>query len=242
MSTGVQAPVALIEERAASHSRGKTATRKTVIIVEDHPVFRAGIRTLIEPEFQVVGEFAGDGERLQQAILQQPSVAIVDVTLPGEDGISLAKRITELAPETAVLFISASVDRRTIMDALSAGAKGYVSKTDVPEMLSDALRAVSEGQAFLPPGITSTVLQGIVHTSGRRAREAGELSPRESEILRFIAAGLTVNQVAAKLLLSAHTVTNHLTRIYTKLGVTNRAQAVAQAIRIGLMAPDSSAS
>lgn len=211
--------------------------RKRVVIVEDHPIFRAGIRALLEPEFEIVGEFDGPAEALDRTVRSLPDVVILDIALPREDGISLARRIARLAPGTKLLFVSASNDQQTILDAISAGAQGYVSKTDLPEMLASAVRTVASGYAFLPPGITSKVLQSIA----QRPREAAlahdtqDLTLRETVILRGLAPGRTVLELAQEEGVSPHTIANQLTGIYRKLGVSNRREALHKAAQLGLL-------
>lgn len=207
----------------------------TVVIVDDHPVVRGGLRVLIDSlgGFLVVGE-AEDGDgAVREVQLLRPDVVIMDVLMPGVDGVEATRRITAGTPGTAVLVLSMSEDDDVVFSAMRAGAQGYLLKGADQEEIDRALRAVVAGEAIFGPGVAARVLG---HFAGEAPpREAfPELTPREREVLEMLARGRRNAAIAADLGLAAKTVANHLSSIFVKLQVTDRSEAIVRARDQGL--------
>jgi DNA-binding NarL/FixJ family response regulator len=207
------------------------------LIVDDHPVTREGLRTaleLSEDQVVVVGEAASGEEAIERARELTPDVVFMDVRMPGMDGIEATRRIREAAPDTKVILITIDESRGAISEAIQAGVSGYLLKDASPDALVDAAKNAIEGNAVIHPQLTKTFIEEV------RLVEPGEggvtpLSKREREILQKVADGSTTRQVANELGISPHTVKTHLERIFEKLGANDRAQAVAMAIRQGIV-------
>jgi DNA-binding NarL/FixJ family response regulator len=214
-----------------SHATGAPIT---LLIADDHPVVRDGLSGMFarDPGFEVLGE-AGDGAeaiRLAQALT--PDVILMDLRMPGMDGLTA---ITELARQgiTARVLVLTTYDTDSyVLPAIEAGATGYLLKDAPRAELLRAVRAAAQGQAVLSPSVATRLMSRV------REPETKPLSRRELEILRLIAAGTTNRDAAAKLLISEATVKTHLLNIYAKLGVSDRAAAVAEAFNRGLLTPD----
>jgi DNA-binding NarL/FixJ family response regulator len=207
------------------------------LIVDDHPVTREGLRTALElsdDAVVVVGEAASGEEAVERARELGPDVVFMDVRMPGMDGIEATRRIREAAPDTKVILITIDESRGAVAEAIQAGVSGYLLKDASPDALVDAARNAVEGNAVIHPQLTKTFIEEA------RISEGGEqktppLSKREREILQKVADGATTRQVATELGISPHTVKTHLERIFEKLGANDRAQAVAIAIRTGIV-------
>jgi DNA-binding NarL/FixJ family response regulator len=205
-----------------------------LLIVDDHPIVRDGLRSLFtgDAEFEVVGE-AGDGaEAVRIAQRVDVDVILMDLRMPAMGGVDAIARLRELRHPARVLILTTYDTDRDVMAAIDAGATGYLLKDAPRDELIRAVRAAHAGQSVLAPSVASTLigLVGAVGTSGPDA-----LSPRELEVLRLVAEGAT-NQVAARrLLISETTIKTHLLHIYAKLGVRDRAAAVATAYQRGLL-------
>jgi DNA-binding NarL/FixJ family response regulator len=206
------------------------------LIVDDHPVTREGLRTaltMFDDAVEVVGEAANGEEAIEAARDLSPDVVFMDVRMPGMDGIEATRRIRDASPDTRVILITIDESRGAISDAIQAGVSGYLLKDASPETLVDAARNAIEGNAVIHPQLTKTFIEEVhlVETEGRSM----PLSKREREILQKVADGSTTRQVATDLGISPHTVKTHLERIFEKLGANDRAQAVAIAIRTGIV-------
>ncbi|HWC71193.1 MAG TPA: response regulator transcription factor [Actinomycetota bacterium] len=207
------------------------------LIVDDHPVTREGLRTALELSEEVVvvvGEAATGEEAVEQARELTPDVVFMDVRMPGMDGIEATRRIRQAAPTTKVILITIDESRGAISEAIQAGVSGYLLKDASPDALVDAARNAIEGNAVIHPQLTKTFIEEVRLGEGEGPR-AAPLSKREREILQKVADGSTTRQVATELGISPHTVKTHLERIFEKLGANDRAQAVAIAIRTGIV-------
>jgi DNA-binding NarL/FixJ family response regulator len=207
------------------------------LIVDDHPVTREGLRTALELSDEVVvvvGEASTGEEAVERARELEPDVVFMDVRMPGMDGIEATRRIREAAPTTKVILITIDESRGAISDAIQAGVSGYLLKDASPEALVDAARNAVEGNAVIHPQLTKTFIEEV-HLAETEGGRAMPLSKREREILQKVADGATTRQVATDLGISPHTVKTHLERIFEKLGANDRAQAVAIAIRTGIV-------
>lgn len=210
-----------------------------ILLAEDHTLVRAGTREILErePDLEVVGE-AGDGEQavaLAQSL--QPDVAVVDISMPGLDGVGATRQIKQKCPSTAVLILSAYDDDEYVFALLEAGAEGYLLKTARPPELVDAIRAVHSGQSVLHPRVARKVVDRYV-SPGRKPADQEQLSERELEVLKLAARGLTNKEIAAELYLSVRTVQGHMGNILGKMGVSSRTEAVMRALRERLFTLD----
>jgi DNA-binding NarL/FixJ family response regulator len=207
------------------------------LIVDDHPVTREGLRTALELSDEVVvvvGEAATGEEAVERARELTPDVVFMDVRMPGMDGIEATRRIRQAAPTTKVILITIDESRGAISEAIQAGVSGYLLKDASPDALVDAARNAIEGNAVIHPQLTKTFIEEVRLGEAEQPRSA-PLSKREREILQKVAVGSTTRQVATELGISPHTVKTHLERIFEKLGANDRAQAVAIAIRTGIV-------
>ena len=212
------------------------------LIVDDHPVTREGLRTALELSDNVVvvvGEAASGQEAVDRARELSPDVVFMDVRMPGMDGIEATRRIRQAAPETKVILITVDESRGAISDAIKAGVSGYLLKDASADALVDAAKNAVEGNAVIHPQLTKTFIEEARMAEGGAGGGAGSsttpLSKREREILQKVADGSTTKLVASALGISPHTVKTHLERIFEKLGANDRAQAVAIAIRTGIV-------
>ena len=207
------------------------------LIVDDHPVTREGLRTALELSDNtvvVVGEAGSGEEAVEQARQLTPDVVFMDVRMPGMDGIEATRRIKDASPDTKVILITVDESRGAVSEAIQAGVSGYLLKDATPDALVDAARNAIEGNAVIHPQLTKTFIEEARTASGDEPKST-PLSKREREILQKVADGSTTRQVAADLGISPHTVKTHLERIFEKLGANDRAQAVAIAIRTGIV-------
>ena len=207
------------------------------LIVDDHPVTREGLRTLLELSGEevvvVVGEAGSGEEAVAQVVQLEPDVVFMDVRMPGMSGIEATKKIRSANPETKIILITIDESRGAISEAIQAGVSGYLLKDASSEALVDAARQAVEGRAVIHPQLTKTFIEEVQHAD--EAPSTTPLSKREKEILQMVANGSTTKEVARDLGISPHTVKTHLERIFEKLGANDRAQAVAIAIRTGLV-------
>lgn len=208
-----------------------------VLIADDHPTFRRGLRSLLEstPEVEVVAE-AADGEAVVQAAAEYvPDVVVMDLNMPGVNGIEATRRITATVPSVAVLVLSMLDDDEPVFAAMRAGARGYVVKgADTADVLR-ALESVARGDAVFGPAIAARVLSYLTRPLAARDPVLfPELSGREREMLKLIARGLSNSEIARILVISPKTVRNHVSNVFTKLQVSDRAEAILRARRAGL--------
>jgi DNA-binding NarL/FixJ family response regulator len=206
-----------------------------ILIVDDHPVTREGLHAALDIEdgVEVVGE-AGSGEQaIQNAGELRPDVVFMDVRMPGMGGIEAARAIRQASPDTKVILVTVDESRTSISEAIQAGVSGYLLKDTSADELVNAARLAVEGKAVIHPQLTRAFIEEV-QTAEKRG-DAAALSRREKEILQKVAYGATTKEVAHDLGISPHTVKTHLERIFEKLGANDRAQAVAIAIRTGLV-------
>ena len=200
-----------------------------VLLADDQRVVREGLAMLLDllPGIEVVGT-AGDGEEaVALAVARAPDVILMDLRMPRVDGIEATRRIAEARPEARVIALTTYADEPTVLSALRAGARGYLTKDAGAEEIHAAITAVARGQAALDPAVQGHVLAGLVE--GAPGGLPDGLTPREAEVLRLIAEGLSNAQIADRLVVSPATVKSHVNRVFAKAGVRDRAQAVAYA-------------
>ena len=212
-----------------------------ILVADDHPLFRGGLRALLGavPETELVGEATTGEEAVALAADLQPDVIVMDLQMPGASGIEATRRILEASPHVGVLVVTMFEDDYSVFAAMRAGAKGYVLKDADEEVMLDAIRAVGRGEAIFSPAVARRVIDFFtgVHAEAERdvpPRTFPELTAREREVLDLIAQGLSNPEIAARLYLSPKTVRNHVSNIFAKLQVADRAQAIVRARRAGL--------
>ena len=206
-----------------------------VVIADDHPVFRAGLGMLLQDSGVDVVAEAGDGLTAVDAVVETcPDVALLDLQMPGLTGVEVTRRLQEVAPGTRVLVLTMIEADETVLAAIRAGAWGYLLKGAGQEEIERAVRAVAGGQMVYGAGIAARVMAFFTARSGGVLPPLPELSDRERQVLTLAAEGRTNADIARRLFLSEKTVRNHVSSIFTKLGVTDRAQAVARARDAGL--------
>jgi len=208
-----------------------------VLVADDHPVFRRGLVGVLseEPDVEVVAE-AGDGDTAVALVSElKPDVVLMDLHMTGSGGIAATRRLTDEAPEVAVLVLTMLDDEESVLAALHAGARGYLVKGASGDRILEAVRAVDLGEAVFGADVAGLVLGRL--TAQRRTARAGPfpmLTDREEEILSLIALGRSNTEIARHLVVSDKTVRNHITNVFAKLGVTDRAQAIVKARDAGL--------
>ncbi|MFF2779569.1 response regulator [Streptomyces sp. NPDC058052] len=201
-----------------------------VFLVDDHEVVRRGLRDLIddEPDLRVVGEAATADQALARGPALRPDVAVLDVRLPDGDGIAVCRELRSRMPELACLMLTSFDDEDALLDAIMAGASGYVLKQIKGSDLVSAVRTVATGQSMLDPATTARLMRSLRAPEAARPPEderLAALSERERSVLELIGEGLTNRQIAKRLYLSEKTVKNHISRLLGKLGVERRVQA-----------------
>ncbi|MFE7135899.1 response regulator [Streptomyces sp. NPDC057638] len=205
-----------------------------VLLVDDHQVVRRGLRTFLEvqDDIEVVGE-AGDGaEGVARAEELRPDVVLMDVKMPGTDGIEALRTLRELSNPAKVLIVTSFTEQRTVVPALRAGASGYVYKDVDPDALAGAIRSVHAGHVLLQPEVAGALLTQDDHSQG--GGRGGGLTEREREVLGLIADGRSNREIARALVLSEKTVKTHVSNILMKLDLADRTQAALWAVRNGM--------
>jgi DNA-binding NarL/FixJ family response regulator len=204
----------------------------TIVLIEDEDLVRASVRQILEEHgFAVRGEAAGAAAGIETALRERPQICLVDIELHDGDGIEVARRVYREMPETAVVIFSGSSRQEDLLDAIRAGAAGYLLKDMDPDRLAHALRGVVDGEAAIPRPLMAALVREL-QTQGRRKAMIGlgtrvELTRREWEVLDLLCDRLVTRQIAERLSVSPVTVRRHISEIVRKLGVDNRAQAVA---------------
>ncbi|MFI6858567.1 response regulator [Streptomyces sp. NPDC050421] len=204
-----------------------------LLIVDDHPVVRDGLSGMFadDPAFEVVGEAADGTEAVRLARALEPDVVLMDLRMPGMDGVTAIAELARTGSTSRVLVLTTYDSDSYVLPAIEAGATGYLLKDAPRAELLRAVRAAANREAVLSPSVAARLMNRV------RAPGPGLLSPREQEVLKWVAAGATNREVAARLLISEGTVKTHLLNVYGKFGVNDRAAAVAEAFNRGLLTP-----
>jgi DNA-binding NarL/FixJ family response regulator len=227
----VTEPVQEIERRTLDEIR--------VLLVDDHDLFRTGLRTLLEEqEVNIVGEASAGTEAVRLVRELAPDVVVMDLNMPGITGVEATRQITAIAPLTRVLVLTISDQDGDVMDAILAGACGYLLKDSSIQELMRGIESAGSGESIVSPAIASKMLQRIRASSSQPEIERqirSELSDREIEVLKLIANGKDNAMIAAELHISPKTVKNHISNILMKLQIDNRIQAAVYAVRSGIV-------
>lgn len=208
-----------------------------VLLVDDHPIVRQGVRSVLagHPDIQVIGEADGAAALFAALAGLQPDVILLDVRLPGQNGVEIAQRLKREWPAIKVIILTTYEDEEYLFGALRAGAEGYLLKSASPEVLASAIRQVAAGERLLSPALVGKVMREFGELAKAQAQAETGLSGQEIEVLRLIAAGATNREIADRLYWSEVTVKRKVQDILEKLGAANRPQAVAEAARRGLL-------
>jgi len=210
-----------------------------VLLVDDHHLFRKGLAQILEKaeEFKVIGEASNGNEGVEKAKKLKPDLVLMDIQMPGSDGIEATRRIREALPVTKVVILTAFEQERKLLDAIKNGAHGYVLKNVEPKALFATLRGIFHGEVALSRVMASQIISHLVEeSSSNRARSSDEqLSPKELEVLRSLTKGGTNKEIADTLKIAESTVKNHLRSILAKLHLANRVQAAAFALEKGIV-------
>lgn len=207
-----------------------------VLVADDHSLFRDGIASLIEAAgFTVVGQ-VGDGQAAVEAALRlRPDLVLLDISMPQMSGLEALRQIKAQAPEIQVVILTVSDDDASLLQAVQSGARGYLLKNLNAEEFLDMLAGLQRGEAALTRQMTARLLNGLARPSQQQPGPTERLTPREIELLRLVAEGLPNKAIAQRLSVSENTVKYHMKNILQKLGVRNRAEAIAHALRAGLL-------
>ena len=234
------------------------APKAKLLVVDDHAFMRLAIYAILtrDSSLEVVGEAKDGQEAIERCWELHPDLILMDVSMPRVNGLEATRKLKAQSPETSVLILTAHADQSLLMEAVKAGAAGYVLKGEHPDHVLDAVRAVLDGETPLDQGLAMKLLRSIgeeaavqenvrpqtksttsVEPAAPAPTMVNPLTPRETEVLRHIASGKTNRQIAQLLHLSLSTVKRHLERILSKLGVADRTQAAVKAVELGLRPP-----
>jgi len=215
----------------------------TLIVVDDHPVVRDGLRGMFDsaPGFEVLGEAADGVEGVALATRLDPDVVLMDLRMPRLDGIEATRRLAETHPGVGVVALTTYADDETVVQALQAGARGYLTKDAGAEQIRSAVERVAAGEAAIDPAVQRQLITAVQRGETPAEPDCDELpdglTPREAEVLELIAAGLSNGEISERLVVSAATVKSHVNHLFAKIGARDRAQAVAYAYQHELVAP-----
>jgi NarL family two-component system response regulator LiaR len=221
----------------------KTSEKLTVLIADDHPLVREALRQALDDEedMEVVAEAADGEEAVTLASELKPKVAVMDIVMPKLNGIEATRKIKEIAPDIAILILTAYDDDEYVLGLLDAGAAGYLLKSARGRDLVGAIRAIRSGESVLHPKIIAKLLKQATAAPVKEHRAGELLSERESEILRLVTLGMSNKEMAEKLFLSERTVKAHLTNIFNKLNVASRSEAIVRGLQWGLVTLENTA-
>ncbi len=218
--------------------------KRSILLVDDHPLFREGLKSILAncSWLEVVGEAENGREGVEKAKKLMPDLVVMDLSLPDQSGIDVTRKIRSILPETRIMMLSMHSKIDYIAEAFRAGVTGYVVKKSTSERLVECLKAISKGEYFLDTSITHKVVKSLMESDKKEAKitDAGydTLTPREQQIMRLLAEGLSVKDSAKELFISPKTVENHRTNIMNKLDLHSAMELVRYAARLGLIDVD----
>ena len=216
-----------------------------VLVADDQTVVREGLVTILGllPQIEVVGAARDGEEAVALAVELAPEVVLMDLRMPGCDGVEATRRIRDQTPSVDVLVLTTYADDRSLLAALRAGARGYLTKDAGPDQVQEAIRAVARGEAAIDPAVQHHLIDAVATGPAETLPQEATpetlpdgLTPREAEVLGLVAEGLSNSEIAARLVVSEATVKSHINHLFTKTGVRDRAQAVTYAFKHGLVA------
>jgi len=210
----------------------------TVLLADDHAMFRAGLKALLEGEasIEVIGEASTGDEAVDQTRRLRPQVVVMDLSMPGSDGLEATRRIAALDLDTSVLVLTVHAEEEYLVPVVQAGASGYLTKTSADRDLVEAIRVVARGEVYLPPQATKLLLQEYkAAETDEDTSKLQQLSSREQEVLALTAEGFSSREIGKKLFISPKTVDTYRSRIMKKLGLDHRSELVRFALRVGLL-------
>ena len=209
--------------------------RVRVLVADDHPIYREGIVRAVKerPDLELVGEAEDGRAALDEIKRVDPDVALLDIRMPGLEGPQVLNALQRDGVKTSVIFLSAFMEGELAYETVAAGARGYLSKESAREEICDAIVAVARGGTALAPEVQAGLAQQVQERE--RSDRPPRLTPREQEVLQLISEGLSAPEIGRRIHLSPTTVKSHLHKLYEKLGVSDRAAAVAEAMRRGLL-------
>ncbi len=216
------------------------APRIRILVVDDHAVVRRGLQAVLADEagFEVVGEAATAREAVARARALRPDVVLMDIRMGEADdasGIDACRQIRDELPETQVIMFTSYGEKESVLSSIMAGATGFLTKNVGHAQLIQAIRMAGKGESLLDPSVTRGVIERLAELGRSAGAADAGLSEREKEVLQLIAQGLTNKEIAARLFVSPFTARNHVIHILDKLGLSRRAEAAAQAVRLGLL-------
>jgi two-component system response regulator NreC len=207
-----------------------------ILLADDHAMFRAGLRALLEAEgrFEVIGEVSNGDEAVDQVRIQKPDVVVMDLSMPGTNGLDATRRIAALGLPTRVLVLTVHAEEEYLVPVVEAGASGYLTKTSADTDLIEAIKVVARGEVYLPPKATTLLLRQYKAADGDDP-SLKDLSSREQEVLALTAEGFSSREIGEKLFISPKTVDTYRARIMEKLGLHHRSELVRFALKVGLL-------
>lgn len=216
-------------------------TNKRLLIVDDHPLFREGLKAILrrDPQFEVVGEAGSCAEGLRVAKACRPDLAILDISLPDRSGIHLARELRQMLPGLSILMVSMHAKVDYVAEAIKVGALGYLTKDAATVSLIAGLQAVAAGQPYLDPTVSVEISRALLSNVPRRDEDShsayDSLTPREREVMRLVVEGLSNKEVAGALEISVKTAEHHRGSLMHKLGLQNSVELVRYASKLGLI-------
>jgi len=221
----------------AASPKGSASQRVKILLVDDHAMFRAGLRALLETEdfVEVVGE-AGSGEdAVERALALRPDLVIMDLSMPGTNGLEATRRIAALGIGVAVLVLTVHAEEEYLVPVVEAGASGYLTKSSADTDLVEAIRTVARGEVYLPHQAAALLLKQVRDSGENHGHRLQELSPRERDVLALTAEGYSSTEIGKKLFISPKTVDTYRGRIMEKLQLNHRSELVRFALKTGLL-------
>jgi DNA-binding NarL/FixJ family response regulator len=210
-----------------------------ILIADDHGLIRAGLRALLEdvPDMEVVGEAADGLAVLRLAAELQPDIVLMDISMPGLNGIEATRRLGEISPQARVLALTVQEEEGMLREMIRAGAYGYIIKRAVESELINAIHVIAQGNMYIDPTLTKALLKDISPHAAPEHPAIETLTPREMDVLRLLARGYTNRQIAEELNISTRTVEGHRSNLVSKLGFSGRVELMNYAEEIGLLGP-----